>query len=308
MHAIDADAHIDENEHTWEYIDASARQFKPITFALPDAEPVGPSDGRRHRLWLISGNARLRRFRSDEKSGTTQATRELLDVEARLRHMDELEIEAQAPMLDMEEAVKELQFAKDHGACGVMKKGVECGDRSAADPYFHPLYEEAARLDLPICVHQGIGDPGSSNTTDAPAKMSVLNVMSAFYSLASNKIPDKYPGLRFGFIEAGASWIPFLIKELGMRGNEEKAGYDFKTGLLAHNRFFVTCDTEDDIGYLLNFGTEDYLMIGTDYSHVDQSAELRAHAVVMEQAQAGQFSTVAAQKIVDDNARRFYGF
>jgi predicted TIM-barrel fold metal-dependent hydrolase len=353
MPAIDADAHIDENDFTWEYLEESEKRFKPITFDLPDAEPIGPSDGRRHRLWLISGNARLRRFRSDEKSGTTQATRELLDPQARLRHMDELGIDAQAlypttflhavtdkpevevalckaynrwladrtantqgrlrwvaqaPMLDMEAAVKELQFAKDHGACGVMKKGIECGDRSAADPYFHPLYEEAARLDMPICIHQGIGDPNSSNTTDGPAKMSILNVLSAFVSLAGNNIPDKFPGLRFGFVEAGASWIPFLIKELGMRGTADKADYDFKTGLLAHNRFYVTCDTEDDIGYLLNFGAEDYLMIGTDYSHVDQSAELRAHAVVMEQSQAGAFSPVAAQKIVSDNARRFYGF
>jgi predicted TIM-barrel fold metal-dependent hydrolase len=214
---------------------------------------------------------------------------------------------AQAPMLDMDAAVKELQFAKDHGACGVMKKGVECGDRSAADPYFFPLYEEAERLDLPICVHQGIGDPGSSNTTEGPAKMSILNVLSAFVSLAGNKIPDKYPGLRFGFVEAGASWIPFLIKELSMRGNAERAGYDLKTGLLDHNRFYVTCDTEDDIAYLLNFGAEDHLMIGTDYSHVDQSAELRAHQVIMDMAEAGQFSTAVATKIVDENARRFYG-
>jgi uncharacterized protein len=352
MRAIDADAHIDENDYTWEYLEDADKRFKPITFDLPDAEPVGPSDGRRHRLWLIDGNARLRRFRSDEKSGTTQATRELLDVEARLRHMDELEIEAQAlypttflhavtdrpevevalckaynrwladrtassrgrlrwvaqaPMLDMDEAVKELRFAKDHGACGVMKKGVECGDRSAADPYFHPLYEEAERLDLPICIHQGIGDPGSSNTTEGVARMSVLNVLSAFASLAGAKIPDKYPKLRFGFIEAGASWIPFLIKDLGMRGNAEKAGYDFKTEFLAHNRFYVTCDTEDDIGYLLNFGAEDYLMLGTDYSHVDQSAELRAHQVLMNMAESGQFSTVAAAKIVGDNGKRFYG-
>jgi predicted TIM-barrel fold metal-dependent hydrolase len=352
MRAIDADAHIDENDYTWEYLEEADKRFKPITFDLPDAEPVGPSDGRRHRLWLIDGNARLRRFRSDEKSGTTQATRELLDVEARLRHLDELEIEAQAlypttflhavtdrpeievalckaynrwladrtassrgrlrwvaqaPMLDMDEAVKELRFAKDHGACGVMKKGVECGDRSAADPYFHPLYEEAERLDLPICIHQGIGDPGSSNTTEGVARMSVLNVLSAFASLAGAKIPDMYPKLRFGFIEAGASWIPFLIKDLGMRGNAEKAGYDFKTEFLAHNRFYVTCDTEDDIGYLLNFGAEDYLMLGTDYSHVDQSAELRAHQVLMNMAESGQFSTVAAAKIVGDNGKRFYG-
>ena len=351
MRAIDADAHIDENEHTWEFMDEADRSLKPISFTLGDAEPVGPSDGRRHNLWLISGNARLRRFRSDQASGTTQATRELLDVPARLRHMDELGIEVQAlypttflhtvtarpevelalcktynrwladrcqesggrlrwvalaPVLSISEAPDLLRFAKDHGACGVLKKGVECGNRAASDPYFFPLYQACNDLDLPICVHQGTGDPEQSNTSDF-ARMAVLNVLSAFSSLAAADVPELFPRLRFGFIEAGAQWIPYLIKDLGVRGKAARAGYDFQTELLAHNRFYVTCDTEDDIAYLLNYGAEDYLMLGTDYSHVDQSAELGAHQALADQAAGGAFSPAVATKINDTNARRFYG-
>ncbi|HVA25573.1 MAG TPA: amidohydrolase family protein [Chloroflexota bacterium] len=351
MRVIDADAHIDETEQTWEYMDEADRRLKPISFDLNEGEPAGPSDGRRHNLWLISGNARLRRFRSDKASGTTRATRELLDVPARLRHMDELGIEvqalypttflhtvtarpevelalcktynrwladrtkesggrlrwvAQAPVLTMDEVPAMLRFAKEHGACGVMKKGVECGNRAASDPYFFPLYEEANKLDLPVCFHQGTGDPEQSNTSDF-ARMAVLNVLSAFSSLAADHVPDQFPQLRFGFIEAGASWIPYLIKDLGIRGKAAKAPYEFKTGFLAHNRFYVTCDTEDDIAYLLNFGAEDYLMLGTDYSHVDQSGELEAHTVLMDQASGGAFSPAVATKINDTNARRFYG-
>ncbi len=306
MPAIDADAHIDENEHTWECLDKEDARFKPISFDLPDSEPAGPSDGRRHRLWLIDGNARLRRFRSDQATGTTREPRELIDVERTAGSRGRLRWVAQAPLLSMDEVPAVLRFAKDHGACGVMKKGVECGSREAADPYFFPLYEEAAKLDLPICIHQGSGASNQSNTGDF-ANMSVLNVLSAFRALAAARVPDMFSKLRFGFIEAGASWIPYLIKELGMRGKAAKAEHDFKTGFLAHNRFYVTCDTEDDIGYLLNFGAEDYLMLGTDYSHVDQSAELQAHQVLLDKAQQGDFSSTAAAKIVGDNARRFYG-
>ena len=351
MRAIDADAHIDENEQTWEYMDEAERHLKPISFVLPDSEPVGPQDGRRHNLWLIAGEPRLRRFRSDEKSGTTRETRELIDVDARLRHMDQLGIEvqalfpttflhsfttrpevelalyksynrwiadrtkgshgrlrwiAQAPTLTMDKLPDVLRWAKDHGACAVMKRGVECGYREASDPYFHPLYEVCNELELPICIHQGTGDPQQSNTTDF-ARMAVLNVLNAFSSLVDGRIPDLFPKVRFGFIEAGASWIPYLIKDLGMRGKAARAGYDFKTEMLAHNRFYVTIDTEDDVASLLNYGAEDYLMLGTDYSHVDQSAELEAHRVLIEQAKGGAFSVSVAEKIVDDNARRFYG-
>src|SRR5947209_1371611 len=95
MRAIDADAHIDENEETWEYLDAADRRHKPISFELSESETKGASDGRRHRPWLSAGTARLRRFRSDQATGTTRETRELIDVDARLRHMDELGIEVQ---------------------------------------------------------------------------------------------------------------------------------------------------------------------------------------------------------------------
>ncbi len=352
LRAIDADAHIDETEDTWEYLDESERRLKPISFELSDGEAVGPSDGRRHRLWLISGNARLRRFRSDQATGTTRETRELLDVPARLRHMDELGIDvqvlfpttflhsvtdqpevelalyraynrwiadrtsassgrlrwvAQIPVLSIDKAVEELRFAKDHGACGVMKKGIEAGARAASDPYFFPLYEEAERLDLAICIHQGVGDPNVSNTNDS-GRVSVFNVISAAGSLASAGVPDQFPKLRCGFIETGASWIPYIMKDIGMRGKADRAGYDYKTGWLAHNRFYVTCDTEDDIPYLVdNFGAEDYLMIGTDYSHVDQSAEMRAHQAIVDMATRGEFSQTVATKIVTDNAKVFYG-
>jgi hypothetical protein len=134
-----------------------------------------------------------------------------------------------------------------------------------------------------------------------------VNVISACGSLADAHVPDQFPRLRFGFIETGASWIPYVIKQLGMRGKAARAGYDFKTGFLAHNRFYVTCDTEDDNPYLLNFGAEDYLMIGTDYSHQDLSAELRAHQAIMAMEETGELSVGVGQKIASDNARRLYG-
>src|SRR5262249_21216086 len=43
--------------------------------------------------WVFEGKRQRRRVRSDEKTQTTKATRELLDVEARVRHMDELGVE-----------------------------------------------------------------------------------------------------------------------------------------------------------------------------------------------------------------------
>ena len=64
---------------------------------------------------------------------------------------------------------------------------------------------------LAICVITVLG-PGLVNTVIA---------IAAFSALAEAGVPDKFPKLRVGFIETGASWIPFLHADLmaKMRSN-----------------------------------------------------------------------------------------
>jgi predicted TIM-barrel fold metal-dependent hydrolase len=354
MGFIDADAHVDETLETWNYIAPSDARYKPILLDAPGWDYLGP-DIPPHPLWLIGGNVRLKRYRDDEITGTTQATRELMDVSARVRHMDELGFDVQIiypttflhavtteaevewavhgaynrwladktaqtggrlrwayipSVLSIEKSAAELEWAKANGACAIFKKGVEY-HRRASDPYFFPLYAEAERLNLPICFHLGEGSLASNvgQTNGGPfASMSIYNVLAAFNHLASDRVPDRFPGLHFGFIEAGASWIPYEIKVAGMRGMSEKVSYDFKTGFLKHHNFFVTCDTEDDIAMLVEqYGAEDQLMIGTDYGHRDPSHELAAHQVVTEMGKRGEISSEVARKITSENARRLYG-
>src|SRR4030095_5579565 len=93
MLRIDVDAHIDESEATWESLDDGARSFKPVT--LDPGTATAPGGARPHSLWLIDGTIRLRRGRDDKRTGTVKAPRELLDGEARIRHMDELRVDVQ---------------------------------------------------------------------------------------------------------------------------------------------------------------------------------------------------------------------
>ena len=70
---------------------------------------------------------------------------------------------------------------------------------------------------------------------------------------------------------------------------------------------FVTIDTVDKIEHLLAFGLENSLMIGTDYSHSDPSANLAALEEVSRWPSEGRISEGVAHKILETNARRFYG-
>ena len=347
MMRVDADAHVDETEATWAYLSGADERFRPIT--LDPGGPTVPNDRRPHRLWLIDGGTRLRRWRDDERTGTVKATRELLDVDARLRHMDELRIDVQVlyptlflqgmtaraevelaltksynrwiaeatdashgrlrwvallPLLSMDEALVELRWAKDHGACGAFKKGVECG-RSASDLYFFPLYEEASRLDMPICIHTGTGNPPAGAAVELNGK---FNAISAFTDLAMSGVPDQFPDLRIGWIETGASWVPFLSADLAAKHLKLTfRPFDFKEDLFRRSQFYVACDSTDDLPYILQFGTEDRLMVGTDYTHADQSAELDALDIIEQRAEREEIPSEVARKILDDNPRRFYG-
>ena len=355
MAVIDADTHVDENEETWQYMDEADRQFMPVTVVHQTSIPGQQAPGY-NRYWLIDGQLRVRRVRDDVRTGTVQATRELLDVPARLRHMDELGIDTQVlyptlflsqvsgkpeveaalcksynrwiadktaeshgrlrwvavlPTMTMDKTIEEVRFAKEHGACGVMKKGVECGGRLAGDAYFYPLYEEAGDLDLAICIHLGSGDPFMSDSSRAAAGMysTVLPVVDACNNLVWNGIPGRFPKLRVGFIEAGAGWVPYVLSDLWARHERMTwaQNFDFKQDLFRECRFFVAYQTQEDLSYLLTHGTEDSLVIGTDYSHADMSAEITALAKMRERADKGEISAVAVKKMLEDNPAALYG-
>ena len=68
-----------------------------------------------------------------------------------------------------------------------------------------------------------------------------------------------------------------------------------------------SCKADPTGETLLKYGTEDSLMIGTDYSHADQSAEIQALDVIEQRAEKGEIPASVARKILDDDPRRFYG-
>jgi predicted TIM-barrel fold metal-dependent hydrolase len=349
LFGIDADAHVDETEATWEYLEEAERAFRPLLLEAP--APTEREDHRVHRLWLIDGNLRVRRRRGDTVVGAvrvTDATRELHDVDARLRHMDELGVEVQVvyptiflqtatarpevelalfrsynrwmamatekthgrlrwvamvPLRSMDRALEELRWAKDHGACGALKKGIECGHRPANDPYFFPFYEEASRLDLPICIHIGVGDPAPEG-----GGLPHLSAISAFTALVTGGVPDRFPSARFGFIETSASWIPYLVSDLMARQLRQATAKPFDINdLFRRSRIYVACQTTDDLPYILKFGTEDNLLLGTDYGHADQSSDLEAFRIIEQKGEEGEISAQVARKIMEQNPRRFYG-
>ncbi len=94
MGAIDADAHVIETMATFDYIDPQYRHLKPRIVRQVEGEHVRSNEGSTQKeFWVIDG--RLQPKEGNIGSNTSEESREMRSVKARLEHMDALDIDVQ---------------------------------------------------------------------------------------------------------------------------------------------------------------------------------------------------------------------
>jgi predicted TIM-barrel fold metal-dependent hydrolase len=356
---IDADAHVVESVHTWDYMDPSEKQYRPIP--LETREDAGV----KLQFWVIDGKVRGFRFpafsaaelerRSKQvgrKFADNQHARELGNVDLRLEHMDRCGVDIQvlhntmfiepatdraavevalckswnrwladiwsqghgrlrwscmAPTLSMPDALDQIRFAKQNGACAVLMRPIE-GNRLLADPYFYPIYDEASRLGMPIAVHIANGNAWLNDLYRHPVAIAAtfhkfrIPTVAAFSDVLLSEIHDVFPRLRIGFIEASAQWLPWVLHEA--RSRFRTLGRDWPENVMREYGMFVTCENSDDLPYILQQAGDDCLVIGTDYGHTDTSSDVDAIKVFRNRS---DLTAEAKRKILSDNARALYG-
>ena len=178
MPTIDADAHVIESEQTWSYI--SDEKLKPYL--------IQPG-GTRPQNWLVDGRVFNRGVNVNRE--LPEAIREMRDIDGRLKHMDELDIDVQVlypslflrpltgkteveaaicrsynqwlidicrrgegrlrwiavvPLIDIANAVAEVQFAKANGACGIFMRGL-VDDKRLSHPFFFPIVRGSRKVE-----------------------------------------------------------------------------------------------------------------------------------------------------------------
>jgi predicted TIM-barrel fold metal-dependent hydrolase len=351
---IDADAHVVETAHTWDYLDGSDKRFRPQLFAS--------AEDPRTQFWFLDGqaigfrNPTLTEQELDSRSKETGRAlqtpveaRELRDVELRLGHMDELGIDIQVlhntlwitrvadrpeaeialcmawnrwmadvwkqargrlvwscvvPALTIGEALGQIRFAREHGSVAVCLRPFEAG-RQLVDPYFYPIYEEATRLNMALAVHIANASPQlveqfrpRHDRMGGFAQFRIPTVVTCL-SLMLSEIPGVFPRLRWGFIEASAQWVPWVVNEAVRRSGTR----GFPRHPLKEFSIYVSAQTDDDFPYVLKYGGEDNIVIGTDYGHSDASSEVDAIRIFQGNTAIGE---AAKKKILDDNPRALY--
>jgi predicted TIM-barrel fold metal-dependent hydrolase len=296
---VDADAHVVETEHTWDYLDASEKKFRPQLFQS--------ADNPNAQYWFVEGKSigfRPPTLTEQELIALSKSTgrelktapeaRELRDVELRLNHMDKLGIDVQilfntmwiARVADKAEAEIALCKSWNHWMADVWKQGKN-------------------RLNLAVAVHIANGSPQlldqfkpRYDKMGGFAQFRIPTVITCL-SLMMSEVPQQFPKLRWSFVEASAQWVPWVVKEAtrrtGAKGFPELPFKEF--------RIYVTTETNDDFDFVLRYAGEDNLVIGTDYGHTDASSEVDAIDIFRAN---NSLPDSIKKKILDDNPRALY--
>ncbi len=349
LKTIDSDAHVIEQPRTWAFMEPDEQSFVPMVVShVSGAERRGAQGNLQKEFWVIDGRLQPKEANLGVED-TSLESREMRDVSARLKHMDELEIDVQVlyptvflrpltlnrraeraltrsynrwlgdiwrkaperlrwvalpPLFSTPDVLREeLAWAKENGACGIFMRGQEC-ERRLTDPYFFPLYEIAQDLDLMIGVHSGngafqthdfFGDEAGYNKFKLPC-------VGAVHDLLMSGTPGRFPGVRWGFVEISAQWIPYMLNDLKLRF--QRRGKRFTADMLKDNNIFVACQVTDDFDHILKYTSGETLVIGTDYGHHDTSTQIEALRMIREN---GAVAPALVDRILGDNAVRLYG-
>jgi len=343
MPVIDADAHVVEWERTWEYMDESESSFAPQVMVFKDQRAkrrvteywmIGGRvfakdsnigfDTSRETREIENVEARLAHM--DELGIDVQVLYPSLFLRALtpLPHVDTALCKSYnrwladiwkaangrlrwvmiPPLHYLDKTMEELHFGKENGACGVFIRGVE-GDKLPTEPHFFPLYEEASRLGMPICIH---ASQGNLDMFDVFARGSSLGQfkfgpINLFGTLITSGLPQNFPELRWAFIEVSAQWLPYIMNHLEIGYRKRGQAWPGRE-LLAENRIYVACQTADDLPQIIELVGDDHLVIGTDYGHNDTSAEIGAMRKLKTD---GKVAASSVDKILGDNSQALYG-
>lgn len=210
------------------------------------------------------------------------------------------------PLASLDVAIEELRWAVAHGACGVTMRAIE-DTRMLVDPYFYPIFEAAEKLNIPIAAHIGNSNKGfwdlmATDGVGGTFGTFRLTSVAACHAIMSRELYKDFPKLRFAIVEASAQWVPFVVHDL--RRRLETRGRKLADDPLKENNIWVTCQTDDDIPYVVKYAGEGQLVIGTDYGHEDQSSEIQAMRNMREK---GDVDPAVLDKIMGQNGVDLYG-
>jgi predicted TIM-barrel fold metal-dependent hydrolase len=221
-----------------------------------------------------------------------------------LRHEPRLKGMAVLPLQDVKAAAGELRRAvREYGMVG----GILPADglpRPLGHAEFHPLYEEADRLNCMLAVHSlnSLRNNDLFMWLDEAATLAhVWPQMRQFTNLMFSGVLGRLPNLRIAFLEAGCGWVPYLISKMEprMKSKELKRPSE----LIARGQIYFQCGEELTTRRDLELLGDHCLLWASDFPH---EGILDMDKAVEEFLTREDIPPESKHKIGRENAKRLY--
>jgi uncharacterized protein len=227
-----------------------------------------------------------------------------LSKDARL--LTSLHVAPQEPLA----AAREIDRLGDHPQ--VVQVLLPIGKWAYGDPFYHPIFEAAARHNLIIAMHHQGAVNGALGQERYYMEWHVnvpQGAMSMLSSLVCNGVFDKFPTLKFNILESGYSWLPHVMWRLDQNYKSlhlEVPWVKQLPSIYIRERVKFSTQPVEDISvenWLRLIGmleSDRMLVFATDYPHWDFDSP--------EASIPRALPADLRHKIFYENARELYGF
>jgi predicted TIM-barrel fold metal-dependent hydrolase len=200
-------------------------------------------------------------------------------------------------LVDLDEAVRDLEWALGRGARAVHLLFAPVYGRSVADPYFDPFWARLAEARVPVCFHgcdSGYSELFSVQWGERPRPPAHAQsafqramfygerpIMDTLASLVLHNLFGRFPDLQAMSIENGSAWLPYLLRVMdhaektGAQGHWLGGRIDDHPGAIFRRHVSVAPFDDDDIRGIVDLVGADRVLLGSDYPHPEGFPEPR---------------------------------
>jgi predicted TIM-barrel fold metal-dependent hydrolase len=222
------------------------------------------------------------------------------------------------PIMDPPAAAQEIRRCatqRKNFACMVLPT-VTSSPLKYGDKFYWPIFEEAERQNIPLALH---GGPSTGFGLDQLYPFYMVHTLShpvpLFMHLSSmifNGVFDAFPKVRVAFMEAGCSWVTFMLDRLdgeyekiyssNMRANLKRRPSEY---LRDTDNFWCAAELEEkSLKYVIDAIGPDRLLYTSDFPH--EPTEDAIAAAVPAFIKDAPYSDEIKRKILYKNSARLY--
>lgn len=197
------------------------------------------------------------------------------------------------PLIDVEAAPAIAQEALELGCRGLVINSAPPATHSPSHVGLDPLWALAQEAGVPILFHVGgetkmdsayleNGLPrvkdfhgGDENFTGLTFMTIPLALWQTMTALIFDGVLDRFPNLKFGAIELGASWLPSWLRFMDSgfdafrKGEERLQKLSARPSEIARRQLRVTPYPHEPAGWIIENSGEEMLLFSSDFPHVE---------------------------------------